>query len=250
MSLSLEFFGLSTLGVDGRPSDVSVIRTLWSPFASSGPGPADARVAVSDIAEACAEINRHAVATCPFPAAHAGVVEMGGGAIVVPADSGVGKSTLVTALCRLGARYVSDEALVLDGTGAAHGYPKPVALAPESMALLGLDPCLTLGEHGPPGAREHLVPAEALGGWATGMTPVRHIVLPERRTDGVTGTEDLRSVPRREGLATLVRLSFNHYRDPAGFLASAAAAVAGAQVWRLTYSDARHAARLMADVLP
>lgn len=48
---------------------------------------------------------------------HAGVVERNGQAIVIPGRSLSGKTTLVTALLRAGARYYSDEFAVLDAAG-------------------------------------------------------------------------------------------------------------------------------------
>ncbi|MGF1646684.1 MAG: hypothetical protein ACFCVF_07180 [Kineosporiaceae bacterium] len=211
-------------------------------------------VRADDPAAASAELNRAVVEACPFPAVHAGVVLLGEGAVALPATSGAGKSTLVTALCRAGAGYLSDEALVLTPDGAALPYPKPVALSPESLAAVCLAPPgggVTDGTGAPghgAGEREYLLPAAALGRAAEGPVPVRHVVLACRdpRSTGVA----LDPVPRRHGLAALLTLGFNHHRAPARFLTAAAAAVAGATVWRLRYGDARRAATTMTDVLP
>lgn len=59
---------------------------------------------------------------------HAGVVAWHGRAIVVPGRSFTGKSTLVSALLRAGATYLSDEYAVIDRDGLIHPYPKPIAL--------------------------------------------------------------------------------------------------------------------------
>lgn len=61
---------------------------------------------------------------------HAGVVGLGGRAIVVPGASFSGKSTLVAALLHAGATYLSDEYAVLDAEGLVHPYVKPIALRP------------------------------------------------------------------------------------------------------------------------
>jgi hypothetical protein len=53
---------------------------------------------------------------------HAGVVEWEGRALVLPGPSYTGKSTLVAALVRAGARYFSDEYAVLDSRGRVHPY--------------------------------------------------------------------------------------------------------------------------------
>jgi hypothetical protein len=55
---------------------------------------------------------------------HAGVVSVGGKAIVIPAQSYQGKTTLVAELVRQGAVYYSDEYAVLDENGYVHPFPK------------------------------------------------------------------------------------------------------------------------------
>ena len=59
---------------------------------------------------------------------HAGVVVLGGRAILLPAASGAGKSTLVAALLARGAGYFSDEFALLDGEGRVHPYPRPLQM--------------------------------------------------------------------------------------------------------------------------
>jgi hypothetical protein len=55
---------------------------------------------------------------------HAGVVAVGGRAILMPGRSGTGKTTLVRALVEAGARYYSDEYAVIDAGGRVHPYPR------------------------------------------------------------------------------------------------------------------------------
>jgi len=59
---------------------------------------------------------------------HAGVVAVGGAGIVIPGRSMTGKSTLVHALVRAGATYLSDEYAVVDPNGMIHPFPKPISL--------------------------------------------------------------------------------------------------------------------------
>jgi hypothetical protein len=68
---------------------------------------------------------------------HAGVVGWRDQAIVIPAPSLAGKSTVVAALLRQGATYYSDEYAVLDGRGHVHAFARRISLrrAP-SQALL------------------------------------------------------------------------------------------------------------------
>ena len=59
---------------------------------------------------------------------HAGVVVHDGGAIVIPAPTMHGKSSLVEALVRAGATYYSDEFAAIDRQGLMHPYRVPISL--------------------------------------------------------------------------------------------------------------------------
>lgn len=75
------------------------------------------------------EVRLHVAAEAPAHVfIHAGVVEVDGGAILLPGRTMTGKSTLVAALLRAGARYLSDEYAVLDDAGRVLGYPRPLRL--------------------------------------------------------------------------------------------------------------------------
>ncbi|HUR98727.1 MAG TPA: hypothetical protein VMZ26_11735 [Pyrinomonadaceae bacterium] len=107
---------------------------------------------------------------------HAGVVGWRGKAIVIPANSFEGKTTLVAELVRNGAEYYSDEYAVLDRHGMVHPFPRDLSVRDDEF-------------------RETDVPVEALGG-KTGTTalPIGAVLLtryeenagwnPERLTVG------------------------------------------------------------------
>ena len=59
---------------------------------------------------------------------HAGVVAWKEKAIIIPAKSFGGKTTLVKALTKLGAQYYSDEYAVLDSEGFVHPFPKMLSV--------------------------------------------------------------------------------------------------------------------------
>ena len=59
---------------------------------------------------------------------HAGVVGWRNQAIVIPARSLGGKSTLTAEFVRAGAKYYSDEYAVLDSRGRVHPYAKPISI--------------------------------------------------------------------------------------------------------------------------
>ena len=59
---------------------------------------------------------------------HAGVVAWKGKAIIIPAKSFGGKTTLVKELTKIGAQYYSDEYAVLDKEGFVHPFPKMLSV--------------------------------------------------------------------------------------------------------------------------
>jgi hypothetical protein len=64
---------------------------------------------------------------------HAGVVGWDGKAIILPADSFQGKSTLVTELVKNGANYYSDEFAILDAEGLVHPFPRRIGRRTEEF---------------------------------------------------------------------------------------------------------------------
>jgi len=59
---------------------------------------------------------------------HAGVVAIDGKAIVMPAQSFQGKTTLVAEMVKKGAIYYSDEYAILDESGFVHPFPKKLSM--------------------------------------------------------------------------------------------------------------------------
>jgi len=97
----------------------------------------------------------------------AGVVSWHGRAIVVPGRSMSGKTSLVAALVRAGARYYSDEYAVFDHQGWVHPYPKPLSVRDAA------------------GGRRQKLPVEAFAGQAgTGPLQVGLIVVTKYRRGG------------------------------------------------------------------
>ncbi len=167
---------------------------------------------------------------------HSAVVGWEHNVLAFPAVSGGGKSTLAAALTQLGFTYVSDEALVLDSNSTVLSYPKPISLSPESCELLGLAHT----------GVERLVMAEELGGESsTDQNALTHIVLAVR---GLSQS-GLEILPRSQGVTSLLSHSFNHYKDPEGAFLTATMAASGAEVWQLSYTDARQAAELIRSAL-
>jgi hypothetical protein len=76
---------------------------------------------------------------------HAGAVGWRGRAVILPAPTLSGKSTLVAALVRAGATYYSDEYAVLDARGRVHPYPRALALRDRKTRKQRPHPVTTLG---------------------------------------------------------------------------------------------------------
>ncbi len=95
---------------------------------------------------------------------HAGVVEWKGKAIVIPADSGKGKTTLVLELVKLGAGYFSDEYAVLDAHGLVHPFARD----------------LSVREPGRVWSEKNGIPIENFGGRkGKGPVPIGWVILAE-----------------------------------------------------------------------
>jgi hypothetical protein len=71
---------------------------------------------------------------------HAGVVGWKGRAILMPADSYQGKSTITAELVRRGAAYYSDDFAILDKKGRVHAFPRMISLRDENYRPFELAP--------------------------------------------------------------------------------------------------------------
>ena len=71
---------------------------------------------------------------------HAGVVGWRGKAIMMPADSFKGKSTITAELVRRGAAYYSDDFAILDKQGRIHAFPRTISMRDENYRPFDLHP--------------------------------------------------------------------------------------------------------------
>ena len=157
---------------------------------------------------------------------HAGVVEWGGGAIVIPGASYSGKTTLVAELVRRGARYYSDEYAAIDRHGRVHPFAKPLSIRGD-------------GERGP----------EELGG-AAGRRP-----LPVSAIVEAPYREGARWRPRSgsaaQGALVLLSQALQGRSDPARTMSAVRAAAADAVVLRGPRGEAGETAEeLLARLAP
>lgn len=188
------------------------------------------------------ELNRGAIEDFQGFAVHAGVVSSAGRAVAFPASSGDGKSTLTAACLAAGFDYVSDEALCLDFvTGGVMPYTKPLMLSPWSREAVGLgDLPPRFGDEHP--EMELPVLAEQLGaGLSRGESELGDVVQLVRSD----GPPRLAELPRSETVGQLLRMSFNHYKQPRQAFDLVGRLARTSRAWRLEYGEPRPAAELL-----
>jgi HprK-related kinase A len=182
---------------------------------------------------------------------HAGVVELGGKAIILPALPGTGKSTLTAALAMRGFRLLSDEfGVVRFSDGQLLPLLRPVALKNESIDVIArFAPRAAIGPRFPKtrkGTVAHLAPE-------TDAVERRHepaqpalIVFP--RYDPQVELEIEPEMPSR-AFGRLAVNSFNYEMlGPAAFDA-VSRLVRSSRVYRLAYSDLDRATAALRELL-
>ena len=224
-----------------RPTASPVVDRIFSVWAADG---APARVYAGevrrartyDLAEALAvlesEIRRGIAAAAPRRTfVHAGVVGWRGRAILVPGRSRSGKTTLVAALVRAGASYLSDEFAVLDERGRVHPFAKPLSV------------------RGPSGCDRHAarVPVEALGGRvASRPLPVGIVALTAHRPGAAWAPA---RATRGQAVLEMLRHAAPARLRPEAVLAALDAATAGALLLAGERGEADEAARALLRAL-
>ena len=181
---------------------------------------------------------------------HAGMVQIDGRTILLPAKAGSGKSTLVAALIRAGFSLGTDEMAVL-GVADSKLYPFPKALNLKSPSLEVLGPLggtmnLIVPDAPADGDRVHHVEVrpERILSPARGYR-VDHIVFPRF---GVGETDRIEPVARAAAIGEIAQLSFNHYRLLDRALDCLETLVRTADCYRLTFSDLEAAIGLVREM--
>ncbi|MEW6220202.1 MAG: hypothetical protein AB1634_11810 [Thermodesulfobacteriota bacterium] len=153
---------------------------------------------------------------------HAGVVALPAGAVILAGPPGVGKSTLVAALCRAGYSFYSDDICPLHArTGEVHPFPRSLWLAPGSEAGSGRR------------GKRPLIPAAE--GYTVGGPPCRPLCLIclEAGPPPEAGEEIVLTVRPGQADALLADLA-----AVAGLTLRPEAEGEGAVAWRLRYPPA------------
>ncbi|MGB6130394.1 MAG: hypothetical protein WBG54_01335 [Acidobacteriaceae bacterium] len=154
-------------------------------------------------------------------AVHAGVVQWGERALLLPGRSHAGKSTLVAELLRRGATYFSDEYALIDREGRVHPYPRPL-----------------LVRNGEP--EQHPVLAEEFGA-STGTLPASlgWILSLTYQPDEAWKID---AIPQSAALVNLLQNTPHVLEETPALIGVFERAVAGAQCWAGCRADAKSAA--------
>jgi hypothetical protein len=161
---------------------------------------------------------------------HAGVVGWKGKAIIIPARSFKGKSTLTAELVRQGALYYSDEYAVLDERARVHPFPK-------ELSLRGITNDYDQVDH----------PVEALGGKAGKRPiPVGMVVISEYKKGAKWNPRELNS---GQGVMALIDNTVPIRRDPHFALPILGRAGSNAVILKSKRGEAQTAARAILDFM-
>jgi hypothetical protein len=224
-----------------RPAASPVVDRIFSLWATDG-APARVyaggarRARTPDLDEALAvlesEIRQGIAAAAPRRTfVHAGAVGWRGRAILVPGRSRSGKTTLVAALVRAGASYLSDEYAVIDDRGRVHPFAKPLSV------------------RGPTGCDRHAarVPAAALGGRvASRPMPVGVVALTTHRPGAAWAPA---RVTRGQAVLEMLRHTAPARLRPEAVLSALDAATSGALLLAGERGEADEAARALLRAL-
>jgi hypothetical protein len=184
--------------------------------------------------------------TRDFLLLHAGAVSRDGSSMLIPAEAGVGKSSLVAGLLNQGFRYLSDEAGVIDPvTGHAYPFPKHLSL---DMGTVRLFPGLEdrLQDRGTPLSDRlegRFVRPEDLAAEVGAPAAIRWLIFPTPERDG---PPRLTPIPTSEAATRMARYSFNLYRYEARGVVLLSRVAADAEAFELTGGSVRERAELLA----
>jgi hypothetical protein len=188
-------------------------------------------------------INRRAIITSSrFVILHAGGVGSPAGAMLFPARSGHGKSTLVAGLVRTGLSYLTDEAVAIDPESLdVQPFRKPISLSGRLLAELA--PALDEDvQRRYVGEEWHLDPRQIETDAAASRMSPAFVIAPRYVQDANTA---LTKMHRAEALVTLAANSFNlHDHGETGFRALAAV-VRRCECYRLVVGDLAEACELV-----
>lgn len=179
---------------------------------------------------------------------HAGGVSKNGAGVIIPGESGSGKSSLTLALLEAGFEYFSDEVAVVDqGSGELHSFPKPVSIKNRTIfPELSQQPDLWFGpEPDVQDAVWYLHPEDLGATVAQKPAPVEYIVFRERRS----GASKLEPLTPGEAMQRLIANSINLHRLGSNGFHLAADVVNEAQCFVLKSGDLASSVSLVNELV-
>lgn len=194
-----------------------------------------------------ADLSQQAVMSTPLLSVHAGVVALGGQALVLPAPPDAGKTTLTVGLTRSGFSFLSDEVAAIDAdTSLVHPFPRPILMDPESMEVVpGLMERLPEAYESFRLRRYHVAPDDLRPGALGDPCPIRFVVSPRYKA---TGPTQLAPLSRAEALHLLAQQCFNFERLGRRGLDALVSVVRGADCYRLMIGDLSSAVAAIEDL--
>lgn len=179
---------------------------------------------------------------------HAGAVARDGSALIFPAHSGGGKTTLTVKLVMEGYGFLSDEVACLHlDRGVVEPFPRRINLADSARRRLGLP----RPAEPPAGARDRQEPE-----WSLDVgTIARDALAPPARLglvifpSGFDGKTRLDPLPAAEAALEMLRLSHAPIARPAGALFRLAGALRDARCYRMVLGDPDEAATAIGDLV-
>ena len=230
----------TSIRIDEEPGGTFTVATGDRP-------PVRAASRLSVVHTVLAEVNGAAVRSVPDHLVfHAGAVTGDPGAVLLPAGSNHGKSTLTTALVRAGFGYLTDEAAAVSSGTVVRPFAKSIVLDPGSFPLFPqLEPAEPHGLGRALAAREWHLDASRLGSVA-GPTPVRVVVCPHWRAGATTRVH--RCSPT-EAMHLLLGEAFDFAEGGQAVFDLLTTLVASVPVYRLGYSDLAEAVDRVASLV-
>ncbi|MEJ7584195.1 MAG: hypothetical protein WKF43_08940 [Acidimicrobiales bacterium] len=177
---------------------------------------------------------------------HAAAAERNGQAVLLPAPSHSGKSTMVTGLIANGFRYLTDDVAPLDPLRKLIlPYPKPISVTNWLWPLFPQLRPLRFAWH-PYLGKEGFLTAGMVGATIGEPSVPRLVVVPRYRDEGPT---ELTGLTAAEAVQLFVEQSFNARTFGPRAVVALTSMVRGYSCYRLDYSDLTEAVRLVSDVL-
>lgn len=183
-----------------------------------------------------------------YLAIHASAVSWKDRAVIMPALANSGKTTTAAGLTRAGFQYLTDEAALIDPvTGWVHPFPRPLAMSPQSVAVVdGLFGDLPARFLDMESSGFHIPPECIRPGSVGAPCPVSFIVAPKYERGAVTTLERM---ARADMLVLLFQQSFNASSHGSAGIRLLGKLVGNARCYRLQIGDLNEAVQTIKDVV-